>query len=193
MALPWQDQETDRPAWRRNEKASCGVSRIRWMPPLVGLVDHLGQGRDGEAGQLPGLEAGPQALNRGELRAEAGRRSTTSQDRWVRIQARMAVLRQAVPHQRGLLAAQDAAPLPQDLDQAVGVVAAGRDVEAALGAATSYAVAERGRHRHLLPVERVGQCRWLAARRPGPAHLGVRLSAPSSKKTRQARRRWAFA
>jgi len=92
MALPWQDQETDRPAWRRNEKASCGVSRIRWMPPLVGLVDHLGQGRDGEAGQLPGLEAGPQALNRGELRAEAGRRSTTSQDRWMRIQARMAVL-----------------------------------------------------------------------------------------------------
>ena len=32
MALPWQDQETDRPAWRRNKKASCGVSRIRWMP-----------------------------------------------------------------------------------------------------------------------------------------------------------------
>jgi hypothetical protein len=32
MALPWQDQETDWPAWRRNEKASSGGSRIRWMP-----------------------------------------------------------------------------------------------------------------------------------------------------------------
>jgi len=164
--------------------------------PLVGLVDHLGRGRDGEVGQLPGLEAGPKPSTGVSSGAEAGRRSTTSQDRWVRIQARMAVLGwagQAIPPQRGLLAAQDAAQLAQDLDQAVGVVAAGRDVEAALGAATSYAIAERRRHGRLLPVERVGQCRWLAARRPAPAHLGVRLSAPSSKKTRQARRRWACA
>jgi hypothetical protein len=135
MALPWQDQETDRPAWRRNEKASCGGSRIRGCP-LVGLVDHLGQGRDGEVGQLPGLEAGPKPSTGVSSGAEAGRRSTTSQDRWVRIQARMGgagVGGQAVPHQRGLLAAQDAAQLTQDLDQAVGVIAAGRDVESSTG------------------------------------------------------------
>jgi hypothetical protein len=35
--------------------------------PWVGLVDHLGQGRHGEVGQLDGLEAGPQALDRVEV------------------------------------------------------------------------------------------------------------------------------
>jgi len=42
------------------------------LDALVGLVDHLGQGRDGEIGQLHGLEAGPQALNRVELRGVGG-------------------------------------------------------------------------------------------------------------------------
>jgi hypothetical protein len=32
--------------------------------PAVGLVDHLGEGRAGEVGQLDGLEARPQALDR---------------------------------------------------------------------------------------------------------------------------------
>jgi hypothetical protein len=46
--------------------------------PLVGLVDHLGRGRDGEVGQLPGLEAGPKPSTGVSSGAEAGRRSTTS-------------------------------------------------------------------------------------------------------------------
>jgi hypothetical protein len=182
--LPWQDQETDRPAWRRNEKASCGGSRIRWMPP-GGLVDHLGQGRDGEVGQLPGLEAGPKPSTGVSSGAEAGRRSTTSQDRWVRIQARMARLGWAGRPSHTSVAISPPRTrrsslrtwIRRSMSQLPAVTS-----KAALGAATSYAVAERGRHRRLLPVERVGQCRWLAARRPAPTHLGVGLSAPSSKR-----------
>jgi hypothetical protein len=35
----------------------------------VGLVENLGQGRAGEVGQLDGLEAGPQVLDRVQLRS----------------------------------------------------------------------------------------------------------------------------
>jgi hypothetical protein len=37
------------------------------LDALMGLVNHLGQGATGEVGQLHGLEAGPQALDRVEL------------------------------------------------------------------------------------------------------------------------------
>jgi hypothetical protein len=45
-----------------------------WRPPdavnaSMGLLDDFGQGRAGEVGQLDGLEAGPQALGRIQLRA----------------------------------------------------------------------------------------------------------------------------
>ena len=79
---------------------------------------------------------------------------------------------QAVPQQRGLLPAEESAQPAQDLDQALGVVVASGDVEAQLGATTAHAVAQRRRHRRLLPVERVDQHRRLAAWRPGAAHLG---------------------
>jgi hypothetical protein len=49
------------------------VGQVRRPPDavnaLVGLVDDLGQGRATEVGQLDGLEAGPQALGRVQLRA----------------------------------------------------------------------------------------------------------------------------
>jgi hypothetical protein len=83
-----------------------------------------------------------------------------------------AVGRQPVPQQRGLLPTQEAAQLAQDLDQAVGVVVARLEVQGDLGAAASDAIAQRGRHRGLLPVERVGQHRRLTDRRPGPADVG---------------------
>jgi hypothetical protein len=42
------------------------------LDALMGLVDHLGQGGTGEVGQLHGLEAGPQALDRVELAHDQG-------------------------------------------------------------------------------------------------------------------------
>jgi hypothetical protein len=58
---------------------------------------------------------------------------------------------QAVPQQGCLLATQEPAQLAQDLDQGVGVVAAGGEVEGELGAAAARAITERGRHGRLLP------------------------------------------
>jgi hypothetical protein len=78
---------------------------------------------------------------------------------------------EAIPQQGGLLAAQEAAQLAQDLDEGIGVVVAGGDVEGELGATTADAITDRSGHRRLLPVERVGQRRWLAAWRPGAAHV----------------------
>ena len=80
--------------------------------------------------------------------------------------------RQPVPQQGGLLPAQEATQLGQHLDQGVGVVVAGLEVEAELGAATSDAVAEGGRHRRLLPVEPVLEHRRLADRGPAAADIG---------------------
>jgi hypothetical protein len=65
------------------------------LDAAVGLDEHLTKGRAGEVGEFDGLEAGPQALDWVQLRAEAGRRSTTSQDRWAASQARIARLRWA--------------------------------------------------------------------------------------------------
>jgi hypothetical protein len=50
---------------------------------------------------------------------------------------------QAVPQQRGLLAAEKAAQRTKDVDQAVGVVVARLDMEGELGAAAAVAVALR--------------------------------------------------
>jgi hypothetical protein len=44
---------------------------------LVGLVDHLGQGRATKVGQLHRLEAGPQALDRVQLRRHPARSGGT--------------------------------------------------------------------------------------------------------------------
>jgi hypothetical protein len=67
----------------------------------------------------------------------------------------------------------------------VSVVVAGGDVEGQLGATAADAIAERGRHGGLLPVERVinvgGWPRGAQVRRT----FGVGLSEDSSKKTRQ--------
>jgi hypothetical protein len=80
--------------------------------------------------------------------------------------------RQAVPQQGGLLPAQEAPQLGEDLKQAVGVVVAGGDVEGELGAAAADAVAQRGGHGGLLPVERVYQDWRLAPGCPAAAHVG---------------------
>jgi hypothetical protein len=56
-----------------------------------------------------------------------------------------AVGRQTVPGQGRLLPAEEATQLAQDLNQAVGVVVAGLDVEGKLGAAAADAITERGR------------------------------------------------
>jgi hypothetical protein len=50
---------------------------------------------------------------------------------------------QAVPQQRGLLAAEKAAQLAERADQGVGVVVARLDMEGELGAAAAVAVALR--------------------------------------------------
>ena len=42
------------------------------LDAAVGLVDHLGQGRATEVGELDGLEAGPQPLHRVQLRCLGG-------------------------------------------------------------------------------------------------------------------------
>src|SRR4029450_13737463 len=57
-------------------------------------------------------------------------------------------------------------------DQAVGVVVAGLEMETELGATTSDAVAQRGRHRGLLPVESVLEHWRLADRGPAAADVG---------------------
>src|SRR6266487_6642490 len=44
-------------------------------------------------------------------------------------------------------------------------------MEGELGAAAFDAVAQRGRHRRLRPVERMGQRGWLATWRPGPTDI----------------------
>jgi hypothetical protein len=100
---------------------------------------------------------------------------------------------QPLPQQGGFLPAEEPSQLAEDLDQAVGVVVAGRDVKGELGAAAVYALAEGGRHRGLLQLDgcvKVGGWPRGAQLRPT---FGVRLSADSSKKTRQALRRWVFA
>jgi hypothetical protein len=97
---------------------------------------------------------------------------------------------QPVPQQGGLLAAQEPPQSAQDLDEGVGVVGTGLDVEGKLGAAARYDLAARGRHRRLLNgcTSIGGWPRGAQVRRT----LGVRLSARSSKTTRQALCRWAF-
>jgi hypothetical protein len=63
---------------------------------------------------------------------------------------------------------EEPAQLLENLDQGVGVVVAGGDMEGQLGPTATDAVAERGRHRGLLPVERMGQGGRATTRRPGP-------------------------
>jgi len=69
-----------------------------------------------------------------------------------------------------LLPTQEAPRLAQHAEQAVGVVAAGLDMEGELAAATIGANPQRGRDRGTLPVEPMDQHRGLAAGRPGRAH-----------------------
>jgi hypothetical protein len=162
---------------------------------IMSLVDHLGQGWATEVGQLDGLEAGPQALDRVQLRGVGGQaldHQPGPLGRQPGPHGGAAMGGQPIPQQGRLLTAEELPQLAQDPNEGVGVVVAGRDVEGQLSATTADAITERGRHRGLLPVERVRQHRRPATRRPGAAHVGVRLSADSSKKTRQALRRWAF-
>jgi hypothetical protein len=93
MALPW--QVSDRQAGVAQERVGQVWGLAGPLDAAMRLVDHLGRGRPSEVGQLDGVAAGPQALDRVQLRGGAGSRSTTSQDRWVASQARMARLRWA--------------------------------------------------------------------------------------------------
>jgi hypothetical protein len=79
--------------------------------------------------------------------------------------------RQPVPEQGRLLPTQEPAQLTNDLDEGVGVVVAGGDMEGQLRPAAPDAVAEGGRHRGLRPVERMGQGGRATTRRPGPTHV----------------------
>jgi hypothetical protein len=77
--------------------AQAQVGELRRAPdPLdarMRLLDHLHQDRRGEVGQLHGLQARLQALDRVEVGAQADSCSTTSRDRWVFNRLGMAVLR----------------------------------------------------------------------------------------------------
>jgi hypothetical protein len=89
------------------------------LDALVGLGDGLGQGRCGEVGQLDGLEAGPQALGRVQLRG-VGEQALDHQPVPLSVQpaphGAAAMSRQPVPQQGGLLPTQEPAQLAQDLD-----------------------------------------------------------------------------
>ena len=90
-----------------------------WGPPdavdaAVGLVDHPSQGRAGEVAQLDGLEAGPQPLDRVELRGLGGQalcHQPVPLGRQPGSHRSAAVGGQAVPQQGYLLPAQVAAQL----------------------------------------------------------------------------------
>jgi hypothetical protein len=117
-----------------------------------------------------------------------GSRSTTSQDRWVASQVRIARLRWAGSPSHNKVAfspPRKAAQLAEHLDEGVGVVVARLDVEGELGATAADAVAERGAMEAFFQLNGwVNVGGW-----PLGAQLrrtfGVRLSALSSKKTRQ--------
>ena len=146
----------------------------RTLDAVVSLSDHLAKGGRGQVGQLHGFEAGPQPLDRVELRGVGGQ-ALDHQPGPLRVQpgahSPAAVGWQPVPQQGGLLPAEEAPQPFEDFDQAVGIVVACPDVESELGAAAANAVAQRGRHGGLLPVERVGQDGRPADRRPGAAHI----------------------
>ena len=140
---------------------------VRPVPPPPG-------GRTDEIGQLGALQPRPQALDRvelGRISRQALHHQPVPLGRQPGPHRPAAVRRQPVPQQRGLLPTQEATQLGQDLDQGVGVVVAGLEVEGELGAAAADAVAQRGRHRRLLPVEPVLEHRRVADRRPGAAHV----------------------
>ena len=91
------------------------------LDAAVGLADHLGQGRASEVGELDGLEAGPQALDRVQLRRVGGQ-AFDHQPGPLAVQpgphGTAAMGRQAVPQQGRLLTAEEAPQLRKDLDEA---------------------------------------------------------------------------
>ena len=105
------------------------------LDAAVGLVDHLGQDKRGEVGQLHGLQARPQALHRVQV-GRVGGQPLDHQPVALGVQpgahGRAAVGGQPVPQQRRLLPAKEASQLPKDFDQAVGVVLARADMEGQL-------------------------------------------------------------
>ena len=107
----------------------------------LGGPDDLLEGVASEIGQLAALalEVAPQRLGRVELRASPGSRSTTSNGAgWQGTPASCCWDGPAaIPQQGRLLPTQEAPQLAQHADQAVGVVAAGLDMEGELAAATS--------------------------------------------------------
>jgi hypothetical protein len=138
------------------------------------LLDDLGQDRAGQVGELDGLEAGPQALGRVQFLG-VGRQALDHQPgplgRQPGLHRAAAVGGQAVPQQGCLLPTKEATQLAKDLDQGIGVVVAGGDMEGQLGPTATDAVAQRGRHRGLLPVERVHQDWRLALGCPAAADI----------------------
>src|SRR5829696_9541180 len=141
----------------------------------LGGPDDLLEGVASEVGQLAALalEVTPQRLGRVELRGIAGQPlhhqpAALAGDPGLHEVA--AVGRQPVPQQGRLLPTQEAPQLAQHADQAVGVVAAGLDMEGQLAAATGRAKAQRGGDRGALPVEPVDQHGGVPAGRPGRAH-----------------------
>ena len=91
------------------------------LDAAVGLADHLGQGRASEVRELDGLEAGPQALDRVQLRRVGGQ-AFDHQPGPLAVQpgphGTAAMGRQAVPQQGRLLTAEEAPQLRKDLDEA---------------------------------------------------------------------------
>ena len=165
-----------RPTGRRAVGTSRpGVRAADALDAAVGLVDHLGQDKRGEVGQLHGLQARPQALHRVQV-GRVGGQPLDHQPVALGVQpgahGRAAVGGQPVPQQRRLLPRQGSVAAPQGLRSGCRCRTCPRGHGRPARAATADAVADRGGHRGLLPVERVGQRRRLAPGRPGRAHIG---------------------
>ena len=118
--------------------AGCGAP----LDAAVGLLDHLGSVGEARLASSTAFNHDHKPSTGFSSGAQAGSRSTTSQDRWVFSQPRMAVLRWAAarPTAGWPSPAEEAAQLARDFDQAVGVVGARPDVEGELGAAAPHAV-----------------------------------------------------
>jgi hypothetical protein len=149
------------------------VRRTRWMPRWAWWITSA-RASEVEVGQLHGLQARPQALHRVQVGRVGGQpldhqpmALCAARRAWPCCGGRAARPTAASPSPR-----QGSVAAPQGLRSGCRCRTCPRGRGRPARATTADAVADRGGHRGLLPVERVGQRRRLAPGRPGRAHIG---------------------